>query len=311
MNKSICVLIFIILIACFLTCGSKQPVSLSYTEDFPIIEVHEPTRAEQVIKALQKAYPDQIDAVEYRNDDWAVLLRGTWYYFANGRLLPEEKISNSENYRALQFYHYPAQLPPWTARTPEETERFRNMTANRRQNTLKRSSYFLDSLWQAATRLETERRLVRITFLGRRLRVHQGIQEKLELVETRILAIAKMENEVQAWVDGIGTVEGWHWRNIADVDTRSYHSYGLAIDLLPRAIRGRQTYWLWTSQYREDWWNVSYNERYHPPQSVINAFETYGFIWGGKWLLFDTMHFEYRPEILAFNDLLKTPVFSE
>jgi hypothetical protein len=29
----------------------------------------------------------------------------------------------------------------------------------------------------------------------------------------------------------------------------------------------------------------------------------YGFIWGGKWLFFDTMHFEYRPEILILSGM--------
>jgi hypothetical protein len=34
------------------------------------------------------------------------------------------------------------------------------------------------------------------------------------------------------------------------------------------------------------------------PLPVVQAFERQGFVWGGKWLFFDTMHFEYRPEIL-------------
>ncbi|MDP3291618.1 MAG: M15 family metallopeptidase, partial [Sulfuricurvum sp.] len=25
----------------------------------------------------------------------------------------------------------------------------------------------------------------------------------------------------------------------------------------------------------------------------------HGFIWGGRWYHYDTMHFEYRPELLA------------
>jgi hypothetical protein len=32
--------------------------------------------------------------------------------------------------------------------------------------------------------------------------------------------------------------------------------------------------------------------------SLIKIFEKYGFIWGGKWNHYDTMHFEYRPELL-------------
>ena len=31
----------------------------------------------------------------------------------------------------------------------------------------------------------------------------------------------------------------------------------------------------------------------------IRAFEAHGFVWGGKWLFFDTIHFEYRPELLT------------
>jgi HSP20 family protein len=35
------------------------------------------------------------------------------------------------------------------------------------------------------------------------------------------------------------------------------------------------------------------------PQEIVSIFERQGFIWGGKWNHFDTMHFEYRPELLA------------
>ena len=34
------------------------------------------------------------------------------------------------------------------------------------------------------------------------------------------------------------------------------------------------------------------------PAEVIDIFERHGFIWGGKWSHYDTMHFEYRPELL-------------
>jgi hypothetical protein len=44
-----------------------------------------------------------------------------------------------------------------------------------------------------------------------------------------------------------------------------------------------------------------------PPAAVIGAFEKQGFVWGGKWLFFDTMHFEYRPEILLMAHAESTP----
>ena len=37
----------------------------------------------------------------------------------------------------------------------------------------------------------------------------------------------------------------------------------------------------------------------------IEIFEKNGFIWGGKWDLWDNMHFEYRPELILLQNLLK------
>ena len=34
------------------------------------------------------------------------------------------------------------------------------------------------------------------------------------------------------------------------------------------------------------------------PMDIVRIFEKHGFIWGGKWYHYDTMHFEYRPELL-------------
>ena len=33
--------------------------------------------------------------------------------------------------------------------------------------------------------------------------------------------------------------------------------------------------------------------------TIVDVFERHGFIWGGRWFHYDTMHFEYRPELLA------------
>jgi hypothetical protein len=38
------------------------------------------------------------------------------------------------------------------------------------------------------------------------------------------------------------------------------------------------------------------------------VFERQGFIWGGKWWHFDTMHFEYRPEIIAHAKSQPLPI---
>jgi len=267
-----------------------------------------PTRAEQVTKALVAAYPQQVERAEFRNNDWAVLMRGTWYYYAGGRLLPEDLLENAASYSPQPFYNYPAELPPWRNPSPEEQERYSNTSRNRSSNPPRRSPYFFDDLWRMHDRDESYQRVKTIRFLGLSTLVHYLILEELSLVEEHILAAAKTDPQVQSWINSLSTLEGWSWRNIAETQSRSYHSYGLAIDLIPKSWGGRETYWLWTTRTRADWWNVSYNNRFHPPDAVIKAFEKFGFIWGGKWTLYDTMHFEYRPEILILSGM--TPEMS-
>jgi len=277
----------------------EQPEILPPRQSIP-----EPTMAERVMKALSAAYPRQIERAEFRNNDWAVLMRGTWYYYAGGRILPENLLANAASYSPQPFYTYPAELPPWIDPTPEEQERYRTMTSNRSSNPPRRSPHFFDDLWRAHDRDEAYERVKTFRLFRISVLVHYLILEELALVEEHIYAAAKTDPQVQAWINTITSLEGWDWRNIAETQSRSYHSYGLAIDLIPRTWGGKETYWLWTStRTRADWWNVSYNNRYHPPDAVIKAFEKFGFIWGGKWSTYDTMHFEYRPEILILNGM--------
>jgi hypothetical protein len=256
------------------------------------------SRAEQVMKALAAAYPLQIDRVEFRNGDWAVLLRGVWYYYSGGRLLPDYLLTSASDYSLHGFYNYQAELPEWRVPGAEEQERLRNMSAARNQVQIRRSPHFFDNLWRARNRNEAYDRVKSMRFLGKPVTVHFMIMENLSLVEETILAAAKTDSQVQTWLSSISEIAGWQWRNIADTESRSYHAYGLAVDITPRSFGGRETYWLWTQRHKADWWNVPYRSRYHPPPAVVKAFEKYGFIWGGKWLFYDTMHFEYRPEIL-------------
>jgi hypothetical protein len=67
----------------------------------------------------------------------------------------------------------------------------------------------------------------------------------------------------------------------------SMHGYGAAIDL----NRTFSEYWLW--QKSKD--PISYRNRM--PHEIVDIFERHGFISGGKWYHYDTMHFEYWPEL--------------
>ncbi|MDR3123150.1 MAG: M15 family metallopeptidase [Treponema sp.] len=268
-----------------------------------------PDRGEQVMKALSAAYSGRVGPAVFRKTaaadagDWAVQIDGVWFYYAQGSLLPEQLRNRHAEYDPQPFYNYPGELPPWKDPGPEETQRFRDSAQRRAANPPKRSQHFFDALWRAGTREESYDRVKTIRFLGRSVMVHYSILEELALVEERILGAAKTSAEVRQWINRLDTLAGWNWRTIADTQSRSFHAYGAALDLLPRSHGGLQTYWLWTAENFPSWWAVPYERRSHPPEAVIKAFEEYGFIWGGKWLFFDTMHFEYRPEILLLSNM--------
>ena len=292
------VLLLIFSANCLFSAGSRDAGQAITLEELDPTLI---TDAELVMKALHEAFNDQIDRVEFRRNDWAVLMKGVWYYYAKGKLLPERDLIRAARYRPYQFYKYPAELPPWREATPEEAEMYLSWT--NQTIIYSRSVAFLGVLWRASTRKETEKQIVEINFLGKTTRVHKVIQPKLAIIEEQIQEAAKTDKTIQAWIEKLAPVGGYYWRVIAKTKSRSYHSFGLAIDLLPESLDDKESYWLWASQERDDWWNVPYSERYHPPEKVIKIFEAYGFVWGGKWDMFDTMHFEYRPEVFILNGL--------
>ena len=281
--------------------AEAQVFQSAVIETVPPLEVPpaEPSRAEQVMKALAAAYPRRVLRAEFRNGDWAVLLRDTWFYYADGRLLPEELRDRASEYSPIAFYNYQRELAPWTAPSAEQANRFRDMDRQRAARR-PRSHYFFDTLYRAHNRAESYDRVKTLRFLGHQVTVHYAILEDLSLVEERILAISRTDQQVRTWMNNIANLAGWNWRNVAGTESRSFHSYGVAVDILPRVLGGRVMYWLWAGP---NWWNIPYEGRYHPPNAVIEAFESYGFVWGGKWLFYDTMHFEYRPEVFILSGI--------
>jgi hypothetical protein len=80
-------------------------------------------------------------------------------------------------------------------------------------------------------------------------------------------------------------------RVIEGTSRLSMHAYGAAIDIDVR----NSNYWRWEKRDRQG----RYPWKNRIPMAIVRIFEKHGFIWGGKWYHFDTMHFEYRPELIA------------
>jgi hypothetical protein len=83
--------------------------------------------------------------------------------------------------------------------------------------------------------------------------------------------------------------------------TRTQVSYRNRCRSTDAARAGMETYWRWTAEKGMDWHSIPREKRLEPPDAVAGIFEENGFLWGGKWPWYDTMHFEYRPEILLLS----------
>jgi hypothetical protein len=81
----------------------------------------------------------------------------------------------------------------------------------------------------------------------------------------------------------------FNWRNILGTSQMSLHSFGIAIDINVK----NANYWRWDKYENDD--HLLYVNKI--PLEIVEIFESFGFIWGGKWYNYDTMHFEYRPEL--------------
>jgi hypothetical protein len=133
----------------------------------------------------------------------------------------------------------------------------------------------IDALFEATW---PRKALQKGTFFGQAVRLQPKVIAALERVEKRVAG----DKTLQPFFAKLGGT--FNDRNIAGTDRRSAHAHGIAIDI----DTSKSHYWRWSPG---KWKNLI-------PQKIVDAFEAEGFIWGGRWYHFDTMHFEFRPELL-------------
>jgi hypothetical protein len=258
----------------------------------------EPSAGKIEVEALASAWPDRIQETAARGGEWMLRIDDAWFTWAHGRILPEAEASRWEEFAPIAFYSYPIELPPVVQLDEEAAARLRKRVKDNQSNPPRRSEEFFGALLSARTRSATESRLVAVEVAGFTLRVHEVLEAPLLRVSEELAALRKMDAAAASFLRSLREMNGYNYRFVEGTRSRSMHSYGLAVDLIPKSYAGKDTYWMWAMSRHADWWAVPYDKRWMAPASVVEAFEREGFVWGGKWLLFDTMHFEYRPDIL-------------
>ena len=287
-----------LLAALLLILALGAPVSERLLEAAPVPALAEASTGEREVQSLAAAWPDRIVETAQRSSDWMLRIGDDWFAWAHGRLLPEADRAQWQEFAALPFYPYPLELPPLPELDEQTASRLRQRVRDNQMNPPRRNEAFLSALLQAPNRTETEARLISVEVAGFTVTVHERLREPLGLAGKELMSLRLTDPDVAAFLKGIREMNGYNYRFVEGTRSRSFHSYGLAIDLIPKSYKGRNAYWRWAMTETPDWWTIPYAKRWMLPLPVVQAFEHQGFVWGGKWLYFDTMHFEYRPEIL-------------
>lgn len=137
--------------------------------------------------------------------------------------------------------------------------------------------------------------LVSVDWFGKKVQFSKinGAAQQLQKVAEELAKLPQLKKYLT-------NATTFYWRNVRGSKRQSAHSYGIAIDINVNY----SNYWLWAKPKASEIDHIKYQNRI--PLEIVKVFEKYGFIWGGRWYHYDTMHFEYRPEILKTDKKVVT-----
>jgi len=266
------------------------------------------------LKAIQTSYPDLVKNISFDSEvnDWFITIKNQNLYWAHGRLLLKKDVENWQNWAPAISYFYPdeVQNPKDFSEELISTLKPESLIKNRKASPPPNYTFFM-LLFNGRNRKEIIQQLARFKFLGYDVWVHNRAADPLKRVQKKIYEAQKTDVEVKKFLKELNQCWSFNWRVIADSGKLSNHSWGSAIDLLPANYRNKKIYWFWEAVRNDFWMKIMPYRRWSPPKAVIEAFESEGFIWGGKWTLWDNMHFEYRPELLYIRNFLLKEEFNE
>lgn len=220
-----------------------------------------------------KAYPEHLARFESGDLVW---IDGTRMLFDDGEAgKPFNRVLDAPDIEDQFAIPYPLEFPEQPPGKDQDPGRIRNEA-------------FFVKMYGDCLKSEVAPKLASIAWMPKRgggtfqVTTVNRVHEKLKAVSDELETLP--EEFTKYLVPGAG---GYACRTVAGTSNRSAHAYGAAVDINPAS----GNYWRWEAKGK-----YQYHNRI--PAEIVRIFEKHGFIWGGKWYHFDTLHFEYRPELL-------------
>ena len=234
-------------------------------------------RAERLLAVLVAAYPDFLS---HHDGNEIVWRDGTRMAFDDGRGAKDfETLLAMPDLEDMFFAAYPlgrTGTPPAVNSDPGRV----------------RYPPMFVKMYGDCTKGEVARHLVDVVWLpskaGQKLKASRinGVAERLQSVSNEL---DKLPAEMTKYL--APSAGAFNCRVVAGTQRMSAHGHGITVDIATT----HADYWYW-NRADADGRHV-YRNRI--PWEIVEVFERHGFVWGGKWYHYDTMHFEYRPEIIA------------
>ena len=223
------------------------------------------------VARLKAAYPDKIKDIK---DNTIYFVDGTTMVYDDGK--QKDFVYMLDNSDPEDMFHDPYDTSAAVPGYLQDVGR-------------SRSEQLFKKLY-GATSQAVQNQLVSVPWFGETVRFSSsnGAAEQLKKVKAELDELVKRNPGLKPYFKSSGT---FYWRNVRGANRLSAHSYGIAFDIGV----DKSDYWLWKNKGASETQKITYHNRI--PLEIVEVFEKYGFVWGGRWYHFDTMHFEYRPEL--------------
>jgi peptidoglycan LD-endopeptidase CwlK len=223
---------------------------------------------------LAQSYPEQIERVDGRH---LYFKDGTSMNWDDGRNpLDFQTRLNQADLKDQMSQAYPLTFPTAGPQVNHDPGRIRHQP-------------FFDKMYGQSEKQAREK-LVEVRWMpglsNRKVRFTtvNNVHKQIEKVSA---ALEKLPRRFHKY---LSEPSSFNFRMIRKTKRKSMHSYGIAIDVGVEYA----DFWRWAAKSKGG--TAPYRNRI--PEEIVEVFQRHGFIWGGKWYHFDTMHFEYRPELL-------------
>ena len=225
----------------------------------------------KIVEVMMAVYPSQIIGFY---DNKIVFADSSFLIFDDGKQKSVKELIENPDIQDMFVYSY-------LKGKIEAPAKFSNPGRIRNENFFKKM--------YGKTSEEVQKNLTTIVWcpklVGQKLQITtiNGVAQQLKAVS------AELDDHPEWDIVSSGT---FIWCLISGSNRLSAHSFGIAIDLNTKY----SNYWQWDCKCTSESTEQTYKNQI--PQGIVDIFEKHGFIWGGKWYHYDTMHFEYRPELL-------------